>query len=377
MKTETVTPTPKDRIRVLFAEDDDMIREVTTMALRREGYDVVAVNDGAEAIAALPILKPDIIISDVRMPICDGFAFLQHVRRDPRFSLTPFIIISARADTADQRMGMSLGAEDYVTKPFQPEDLLKTIAIRLERATTIRRLQQEQQRFLCRVLPHELRTPLVGIMGYAELLTQIGGSGETLGASQLLDFGENLLRSGKRLLKLTEDISLWAWLEGQSLALREGKQADLVAQDVVPAQLEHACRLCESDHGRGGDLTFRTDPGRIRCLEDGFTQVVQNLVENAFKFSLPGKPVVVSGGVSGDYYLIEIIDRGRGMKPEQVTQISTMRQFDRERFEQQGLGMGLAIARAFAELSGGRLELAPNADGVGLAARLWIPFAKA
>ena len=375
MKTGSDTPTPKDRIRVLFAEDDDMIREVTTMALRREGYDVVAVNDGAEAIAALPILNPDIIISDVRMPICDGFAFLQHVRREPRFSLTPFIIISARADTADQRMGMSLGAEDYVTKPFQPEDLLKTMAIRLERATTIRRLQQEQQRFLCRVLPHELRTPLVGIMGYSELLTQIGGSGETLGASQLLDFGENLLRSGKRLLKLTEDISLWAWLEGQSLALREGKQADLVAQDVVPAQLEHACRLCESDHGRGGDLTFRTDPGRIRCLEDGFTQVVQNLVENAFKFSLPGKPVVVSGGVSGDYYLIEIIDRGRGMKPEQVTQISTMRQFDRERFEQQGLGMGLAIARAFAELSGGRLELAPNADGGGLAARFWIPLA--
>jgi hypothetical protein len=88
-------------------EDDELILQVITLALRREGYDVHACANGEQAIGALATCKPDIILSDVRMPVCDGFQLLQEVRRNPVLSHVPFIIISARAETADQRMGMS------------------------------------------------------------------------------------------------------------------------------------------------------------------------------------------------------------------------------------------------------------------------------
>ena len=367
--------TDKLRVRhILIAEDDDLIRTVTEETLREAGYGVVSVPDGADAWAALSQIQPDLIVSDVRMPRCDGFELLQRVRRHPEYSQIPFIILSAKADTADQRMGMSLGADDYVTKPYQPADLLKTIAVRLERSTVINQILYHQQRFLTSVLPHELRTPLTGIIGYADLLVQSAEMHETISHEDLIDYGKNIMRSGQRLLRVAEDFSLWSWLEGKQEALRAGGKVERDLQAVDQALLEALARECADDHGRLDDLRVNVATAKIEVAPEGFNRTFRHLVENAFKFSLPGAVVEVTGRANEQFFEITVSDHGRGMTEDHIRQVAAMRQFGRERFEQQGLGMGLIIARIFARASGGELDLEAQNPGPGLVARLVLPL---
>lgn len=367
MKTKQVPST------ILFAEDDELVRQIAEETLRGAGYRVVAVGDGVEALEALRQVQPDLILSDVRMPRCDGFEFLQRVRRDPVNLSTPFIIMSAKADTADQRMGMSLGADDYVTKPYKPEDLLKTIEVRLARAALINDILQQQQRFLTRVLPHELRTPLTGIIGYADLMMSVGESGEALTPAELLDYGRNLSRSGHRLLRVAEDFSLWSWLESCSFAVRSGREQEQKPALLTAAMMRQWSRESAEHYGRDHDFVVEMEETTLLVPGEGLERVVSHLIDNAFKFSLPGRIVQVTGRAVGSNYEITVCDRGRGMSDEDLGSIGVMRQFGRERFEQQGIGMGLVLARSFAQLGGGQFQLGRNAEGPGISARLSLP----
>lgn len=358
---------------ILFAEDDELVRQIAEETLRGAGYRVVAVGDGVEALEALRQVQPDLILSDVRMPRCDGFEFLQKVRRDPVNLATPFIIMSAKADTADQRMGMSLGADDYVTKPYKPEDLLKTIEVRLERAALINDILQQQQRFLTRVLPHELRTPLTGIIGYADLMMSVGESGESLTPAELVDYGRNLSRSGHRLLRVAEDFSLWSWLESSSFAVRAGRNQEGKSITLTAALVRQWCGNCAEVYGRERDVLVEMAESTALVPGEGLERVVTHLIDNAFKFSLPGSLVHVTAGPRGANFELTVVDRGRGMNDDDLANIGVMRQFGRERFEQQGIGMGLVLARSFAQLGGGEFQIARNPEGAGMWARLTLP----
>ncbi|PAW68483.1 MAG: hypothetical protein B9S34_02505 [Opitutia bacterium Tous-C1TDCM] len=362
---------------ILLAEDDDLVRLIAEETLTDAGYRVVSVPDGAAALEALPRVRPDLILSDVRMPRCDGFELLQQVRADPANRTTPFIFVSAKADTADQRMGMSLGADDYVTKPFQARDLLKTISVRLARAALLGDRLRQQQRFLTRVLPHELRTPLTGIIGYAELMQHVAAEGGTLAGDELADYADNLGRSGRRLLRLAEDLSLWAWLEGAEAAARLGEPPESVTADIGAAVVHHWVRETAERFGRVPDLGVAAENAAVRVPAEGFACVVAHLADNAFKFSLPGSPVRITVRRETDRATVEVRDQGRGLTDDEISRIGAMQQFGRDRFEQQGLGMGLALAGGFARLAGGEFRLVRNAGQAGLTARLSLPLAPA
>lgn len=362
--------TPHAPSTILVVEDDPLIREVTEETLRTEGYRVVAVQDGQEALEALSQVRPDLILSDVRMPRCDGFELLRRVRRDHDYRATPFIIMSAKVETSAQRMGMSLGADDYVTKPYLATDLLKTIEVRLTRAALVNDRLRHQQQFLTRVLPHELRTPLAGIIGYAELMVDLGESGDTLTAKDLVDYGQNIGRSGQRLLSVAEDFSLWSWLEAAKDAGPQDGGTKLRQTQITAEAVRHWCEKGTAQYGRADDLSIEGQPVTVMVPEEGLARVIVHLVENALKFSLPGARVLVKIGESEQAGEIRVTDAGRGMSEAELEGFGLMRQFGREKHEQQGIGMGLGLARNFALLGGGDFALVRNVPGQGMTACL-------
>lgn len=366
---------PPQNKRILLVEDDDVVREIAEETLREAGFGVISVPDGLDALATLPQAQPDLIVSDVRMPRCDGFELLQRVRRHPEYSLIPFVIVSAKADTADQRMGMSLGADDYVTKPYDPADLIKTIQVRLERLGAVNELLRQQRRFLTRTLPHELRTPLTGIIGYADLISQAGEAGETLPPEDLREFGRNLMRSGNRLLRMAEDFSLWAWLESQHDLRERGERLEVFEFTMEREKVHLLARDVAMTYGRAGEFALGVAPEAVTSPLEGFDQVLRHLIDNAFKFSLPGTLVEISGRTNEGFYELVVRDHGRGMSIEQIARIGVMKQFNRETLEQQGLGMGLVLARNFAKLAGGSLSIDPNGYQGGVSVRLVLPLA--
>lgn len=309
------------------------------------------------------------------MPNCDGFELLGRVRQDPRLESTPFVIVSARADSADQRMGMSLGADDYVTKPYSPLDLLKTIQLRLERAAKVRASFARQHQFLTSVLPHELRTPLTGVIGYAELIETLGKNGEGISAADALEFGTHLRLSGERLLRAATDLSLWAWMESVELGQGTGNATVLGLCHLAPSRLRHWCEEIAGRYSRTHDLQFALGEFIVRTPHEGMKQVLSHLVENACKFSLPGTPVRIEVRSTEFLCEISVADQGRGMSPAELAVMSALRQFSRDLPTQRALGLGLSMAASFARISGGSFALAANADGRGLKATLQLPLA--
>jgi len=119
--------------KILVIEDNNDIRENTAELLELSGYQVETASDGIEGIRKAQLNLPDVVICDIMMPNLDGFGVLQVFSNHIELSRIPFIFLTARSDHADIRKGMEMGADDYLTKPFQEVDLLKAIESRLKK----------------------------------------------------------------------------------------------------------------------------------------------------------------------------------------------------------------------------------------------------
>ena len=124
---------------ILVVEDQPAMQRNMRMGLEMSGYEVVTASDGQEALAVLDQKPVDLILADVAMPRMNGYQLYEELRRHPRWVLIPFVFVSARALDSDIRYGKALGADDYLVKPFQLEDLLAIVAGRLRRAQELAR----------------------------------------------------------------------------------------------------------------------------------------------------------------------------------------------------------------------------------------------
>ncbi|MDZ7801495.1 MAG: response regulator [Trueperaceae bacterium] len=125
---------------VLAVDDEPGMLKVTEIALTSSGYAVVAFDDPRDAIQELEQgLRPDVIVSDIEMPAMDGFAFYAAVREVSELRAVPFLFLTAHGDRQTMRRGMTLGADDYLTKPFQKDELIQAVQVRLRRVAELRR----------------------------------------------------------------------------------------------------------------------------------------------------------------------------------------------------------------------------------------------
>ena len=129
-------------MKILIIEDEPAIQQTLKDLLEINGHTVIAASDGIEGVK-MTSQKPDLILCDVGLPGMDGYEVIKAVRQQPESRDLPFIFLTARADRADQRQGMALGADDYVTKPFTERDLLDAIAARIDRQRPLRERVEE------------------------------------------------------------------------------------------------------------------------------------------------------------------------------------------------------------------------------------------
>lgn len=126
--------------RIVVADDDADIRDLVAFKLRQSGHEIVAVADGAAAVAACEEAVPHLVVLDVMMPGMNGLEACRALRRDPALAQVPVILLTARAGEADLEHGLDAGADDYVVKPFSPRELASRVAAVLQRGS--RRAQE-------------------------------------------------------------------------------------------------------------------------------------------------------------------------------------------------------------------------------------------
>jgi two-component system, sensor histidine kinase and response regulator len=353
------TQTPQRTI--LVVDDETSVRQIVAFLLEEQGYTVLQASDGLTALALVERQSPDLIISDIRMPGMDGFALCERVRANPALVQTPFIFLTAKEQRSDMRRGMGLGADDYLTKPFEAEELLAAVSVRLARAAETRaaidRADTDLQDKIIRSLTHEFRTPLSLVMGYTELLES---SGPELDEAELTKVLQGLHTGSRRLMDLVEDFLLLSKIRAGVIAREitakpvQSANPDLVIQMVVEEfQKQAATRnvLLEVDC-RSGDLG-------LNVREDHLFEIASRLVDNAIKFSKRnGGHVRVTTSRQDDIWLLAVADEGIGINERALSWIfEAFRQVDRGRIEQQGSGIGLTIVRGLVEAYGGTVRV--------------------
>ena len=123
--------------QVLIVEDDAVIRANVLELLSEEGFEVISAQDGADGLALAKARIPDLVVCDISLPKLDGYGVLKGIREDPTIASTPFIFLTAKAERCDVRTGMSLGADDYLSKPFTMSELLDAVHIRMRRVAEL------------------------------------------------------------------------------------------------------------------------------------------------------------------------------------------------------------------------------------------------
>jgi len=121
------------RTRVLVVDDDPVILELLRLSFEIEGFEVISACDGEEGWERAAADDPDVVLSDIMMPRLDGLQLLTRLRSDPATAHLPVVLLSAKAQTKEVEKGMALGADDYVTKPFDPLELLDRVNAALEK----------------------------------------------------------------------------------------------------------------------------------------------------------------------------------------------------------------------------------------------------
>lgn len=355
---------------ILVIEDDALVRQSLIDTLTAYGFTVHGARDGIEGLELARTVLPEIIVSDVHMPRMDGYSLLQELRNDPATDTIPFIFLTVNGAREQLRQGMEEGADDYISKPFEPDELLQAVKTQLKKRLVLTEKHHITLRLTCKniayVLPHELRTPLSSVLGYAELLRM---DYAVLSPEAVLKHAEAIYNGGKRLQRVIENYLVYAQLEILAADEEERKAyrnritpacGDIIVDEAQKTALEYQ---------RLSDLSLHVDNVALIIAEADLRKIIHELVDNAFKFSSPCNPVCIISSTEGDRSTILVQDMGRGMTVEQIRSVGEYMQFERAVHEQQGLGLGLVIAKRLVELHDGNLDI-KSSPGSGTDVRI-------
>jgi two-component system, sensor histidine kinase and response regulator len=359
--------------RILLVDDDNSIRETVTDILTYYGYDVHAEEDASDAVRWLQGNTPDLIVSDIMMFGMDGYEFFEAVRANPSWNAIPFVFLSAKGQQTDIRKGFGLGADAYVTKPFEPDDLLIAVKGRLKRVQEIKAASQEDmdrmKRNLVNIFGHELRTPLTYIYGYVNLLQD--GIGE-YSQSEVDGMLSEVRRGTDRLVKLTEDLMLMVQIDSGIVAMEIAHRRMhtnlnmLIAEVVRDQSVKAQARQVQIEANIPADL-------EILCVPYYLQDALARVIDNAIKFSARGSTMWINATHEDNKAMISVQDTGIGMEADQVRLIfEQFRQLNREVMEQQGVGLGLTITNHIITLHGGTLEV-ESEPNLGTNVRISLP----
>jgi two-component system, sensor histidine kinase and response regulator len=333
--------------KILIIDDEVHFQHVIAKFLAKKGFEAVVASDGKTGLALAATAGPDLVVCDLNMPGMDGYEVLAAMRRDPALVDIPLIFMTAQSDPCQVRQGMNLGADDYLTKPANLDDLLSAINVRLNRRQEQRQRQEKQLERAMQLfagIVHDLRDPLFVVLGYTNLLQgKHGGTGGNLPPpSQILD------RMHQAILGMQAIVS-------ETLFLARSRMQKLPF-DPAPLDLQEFCEQLVASHEQAPRLQFQSTAGPFPISADALRlhQAMENLVSNALKYS--DGPVRLSLTANPEHYLIEVKDQGIGIPAEEQAEVFEPFYRASNTGDRPGHGLGLSVVKSCIAQHGGSVR---------------------
>jgi signal transduction histidine kinase len=299
------------------------------------------------------------VICDIMMPGTDGFGVLEALRSNDATALTPFIFLTAKAGGKDVRLGMNEGADDYITKPFDPDALLASARQRLSRRRA--QLAEAERRatdtgmLAAAALPREMESCLAHLESLAEAL-----AARSHGDPQTNEIGTSLKTEIDRLRILSRRLRLYGELP--SLYARRFFAASANASCSVEIAI-NAARRAAALWNRAGSLDISASEAVLPLAPEAVEVIVTELVDNACKFSPATAPIGVEVSRERTCWKLAVADGGQGMTARHVREIGAFKQFWNGAERPRGLGIGLVLVQALVRLFGGEVQIESEPNG--------------
>jgi signal transduction histidine kinase len=322
---------PRNKI---LAVDDDAIDILTIEKLLGEHYDLRTATTGEKALEIAADFQPDIILLDNMMPGLDGGQVCRQIRADKALRHTKIIMLSGKSMVSERIEGYQAGADDYITKPFNEDELLAKIRVYL-RLKSVEEMDQFKTDVLT-LLSHEARTPLNNIIAPAEMLM----SEEGIDAEEQKLLIEMVHSAAGRLHRFFENVMLLSSLKSGKWQCNP-EQANLC--DVVH---EAVCDMAAKAAEREIKIEEKFDAGPAICIDSQqIKRVFTSMLDNAIRFSPSGESVDVCVSSDEEYLCVSVIDRGEGIDSNYLPYVFEELSDPDIDHHSKGQGLSLAIAR--------------------------------
>ena len=346
--------------KILIVDDHPINVEILEEVLGDQ-YQLATAFSGQEALAVASRFQPALILLDIMMPGLDGYETCRQLREDPVLRHTKIMMVSAKAMPAERLQGYEAGADDYITKPFNKEELLAKVNVylRLKSAEEVNQLQSDT----LALLSHETRTPLNGII--APILQMLRDD-EDISKNELALFLEMINHSVERLMRFFERVMVLSRMKAGDWAFQFAPSdlCDVIhgaIEDVAPHTLQQHVKV---EHELPESAAARLDAEQMR-------EVVASILENAVRFSpLEG---CVRLELTGDeaYWSLHITDQGEGIAAAFLPRL--FEEFAQADIENnlKGQGLSLALARQIVQAHEGVITVESRAgEGTTFTIRL-------
>lgn len=360
---------------ILVVEDNPAMNNAICDILELNDYTVYSASQGQEALALMQKTKPDVILCDIMMPQMDGYTLLRHTRADDRLRTLPFIFLTARSSPEDKRQAKSIGIEDYLVKPVDPEDLLVAVENALRRTDMVAMETQTQMDTLrsqiVRTLQHEFRTPLTFILGYAEYLVEV--SNDQVDLDTLRISTNAILEGGHRLQDLIEKFLMLADIQFR-------QQLPGQTEIIDPLHLLQSAAKAMSKQAEAASLQIHIKANKEKDRVSGEVKYLHksliHLIENSIQYRRPeSRHIWLSVCQAEGYVGLQVTDEGRGISQRMINTIQRpFEQAERDDRTIPGAGLSLAMIQHVARLHGGYLSI-ESQEGKGSTFTLWLPKA--
>jgi|YNPNPStandDraft_1061719.scaffolds.fasta_scaffold04079_1 signal transduction histidine kinase len=359
---------------ILVVDDNPEVTQVVSAILRRKQYETMTATSGQEALALMEKRRPDLILCDIMMPDMDGYEVFQRVRADRRWRTIPFAFVTALSDPETRALSSEMGAEAFIAKPFQPQELLAVVAGMLRRAEELQSYTEaELESFKSQLLfmiTHELNTPLSVIR---MLVESMRSNLARLSPERLAEYLDLLARSTGELSYIVESMLLAIQIDsGRAQALYKAWAAPQLVQTVLETVLIKAAPQAAERHVSVVRRGFG-EAAWVRGHEEQLRQIFSRVLDNAIRFSPRGGTVEVHLAANGQQVRVTFSDQGPGMSPDEVeAAFDRLRQINRAQQEQQGVGLSLSMVRSLVHIHGGEITMR-STPGQGTSVTITLP----
>ena len=355
-----------DPATILIVDDDITNLRILVAYLQGMGYTTIVAESGKRALEQIEQVIPDLILLDVVMPEINGYETCKRIKADPLTADVPIIFMTALADTEHKLEGFQAGAVDYVTKPFQREEISARISTHL----MIRKQRRDLEELnatkdkLFSVIGHDLRGPFTVLLGFSEIFAD---PTRELTAEQQQRFGSLINQSARNALNLLENLLTWARMQQGTMVTRP-HMVNLTNSAHETLEL-----LCNSARVKQINLGHTlADNTMVFADRNMLDTILRNLLSNAIKFTPEGGSVTLSAESCETMTAVSVTDTGLGMPDEIIAEVMDVNPNSEKVTDAPNNGLGLVLCREFIERSGGTIRIV-SVEGEGTTFTFTMP----